>query len=223
MAVASWQTDSVESGNIVGDGAAFSPTSLAAWRVAQETLDPDERETVDPADVWAAAASPPLSPEPSESVEAVDWGGIENFHELDERQDRQRHSATSVQSVRSAQEILESDQDPGVWLYKEAETFGRKHRRWFVLHRDTREFAYYEHAFIPPRTAKRKGAINLNNITGVSSSETKLEISVAKGRRMFRLYAETEIDAGNWACILKMVTERMLPSNSPDLGSGIQS
>lgn len=65
MAVASWQTDSVESGNIVGDGAAFSPTSLAAWRVAQETLDPDERETVDPADVWAAAASPPLSPEVS--------------------------------------------------------------------------------------------------------------------------------------------------------------
>lgn len=127
MAVASWQTDSVESGNIVGDGATFSPTSLAAWRVAQETLDPDERETVDPADVWAAAASPPLSPEvsvpmsfsprldfvhsislasaaeithnlcspqPSESVEAVDWGGIENFHEVDERQDRQRHSAT---------------------------------------------------------------------------------------------------------------------------------
>lgn len=34
-----------------------------------------------------------------------------------------------------------------------------------------------------------QGAINLNNITGVSSSETKLEISVAKGRRMFRLWA----------------------------------
>jgi hypothetical protein len=142
-----------------------------------------------------------------------------------------------------------------VWLFKDAEVIGRRRRRWFVLHRGSREFAYYDMAFIPPRTARKKvsvcmcvcvcvcvcmcvcvcrlrarsnmyrcscahvhahpqhalgdrvqlnnkhhcccccsspapvwviqGAIDLNNITGVSSSGNCLEISVAKGRRAY--------------------------------------
>jgi hypothetical protein len=50
-------------------------------------------------------------------------------------------------------------QDPGVWLFKDAEVIGRRRRRWFALHRGSREFAYYDMAFIPPRTARKKVSV----------------------------------------------------------------
>eukprot|EP00038_Savillea_parva_P002571 m.115529 g.115529 ORF g.115529 m.115529 type:complete len:248 (+) comp10881_c0_seq1:94-837(+) len=156
----------------------------------------------DPARIWAAAR---LDTDTTNGEGEVNHGvGPQDT----------RHRTQSSSSLRGAQLTLQANDDPGVWLVKEAENFGRQHRRWFVLHRRDREFAYYEHAFIPPRTAKRKGAIHLNNITGVSCTGNRLEISVAKGRRMFRLYADDPLEARHWACVLKMATERIVQTTS---------
>eukprot|EP00041_Stephanoeca_diplocostata_P008242 m.119465 g.119465 ORF g.119465 m.119465 type:complete len:131 (-) comp17236_c0_seq1:248-640(-) len=102
------------------------------------------------------------------------------------------------------------ENDPGMWFVKDAERFGRRKRRWFVLHRATRELAYYKSAFIPPAKAKRAGSVRLDDITGISSAGPVLEISVAKGRNMFRLVAESEAESAKWAYLIKMETQTRL-------------
>jgi hypothetical protein len=110
-------------------------------------------------------------------------------------------------------EYLLSDKfDPGVWLVKAPATkIGRSKRRWFVLHRRERQLVYYTMAFIPPAKAGVKGVIKLQDITGISCRNTMIEISVARGRSMYKLQADDDKTAADWTYILKVETQQIKP------------
>lgn len=92
----------------------------------------------------------------------------------------------------------------------------------FAGHSGGHQSQQYNRRFELGNETRNFGGQRATNVPTVGSPNSLSRASLGSPPCRLR-YAETEIDAGNWACILKMVTERMLPSNSPDLGSGIQS
>eukprot|EP00041_Stephanoeca_diplocostata_P021400 m.497879 g.497879 ORF g.497879 m.497879 type:complete len:400 (+) comp21818_c1_seq3:220-1419(+) len=94
--------------------------------------------------------------------------------------------------------------DPSIHMTKSAAWFGRSHRRYFVLHRDVHKLAYYARPFVPPQKGILKGVINLGEVVDVNAFGCKLELHIAKGRSVFKLVADTDKIARDWAALIKM-------------------
>eukprot|EP00040_Diaphanoeca_grandis_P037040 m.239431 g.239431 ORF g.239431 m.239431 type:complete len:424 (+) comp33745_c3_seq3:83-1354(+) len=94
--------------------------------------------------------------------------------------------------------------DPSIHFVKQAAFFGRKKRRWFVLHRNSHILAYYVRPFVPPAKGEIKGIINLAEVVDVNSFGARLEIKVARGRSTFKLLADSDKIAHDWSSLIRM-------------------
>lgn len=94
--------------------------------------------------------------------------------------------------------------DPSIHFIKQPAFLGRKKRRWFVLHRASHVLAYYALPFIPPQKGALKGVINLAEIVDVNAFGARLEIKVARGRSAYKLLADSEKVARDWAALIRI-------------------
>lgn len=63
---------------------------------------------------------------------------------------------------------------------------------------------YYARPFVPPQEGILKGVVNLGEVVDVNAFGCRLELHIAKGRSVFKLVADTEKIARDWAALIKM-------------------
>lgn len=97
-----------------------------------------------------------------------------------------------------------TDADPCMHFVKAAARFGRSKRRWFVLHRKSHKLAYYTKPFVPPQKGQVKGVVDLTTVVEVNATGNKLELAIFKGRKPFKLTADSPKIAEDWAKLLRL-------------------